>query len=230
VKRILLLILLAPFAALSQDKTEMVGHIGSRSALLVLHNAQREDGGWRVTGEYLLLATLVRRYLEGERGPELGVTTLKEGTTAILFGRDPTGELRGVWHGGAFKGTRYGPGGQERERFEFREEFPSMDGYSASVRCQPEGQSTLAYAIDGGKLKSFEWRSPSCTVTGLGQQTFKGGLRFAAGRCAVTLRDVGDLVKIDAEDCAQFCGSEAYLEPILVDRRGNCRLLRPEPR
>jgi hypothetical protein len=226
----LLLILLAPFTALSQDKTEMVGHIGSRSALLVLHNAQREDGGWRVTGEYLLLATLVRRYLDGERSPELGVTTLKEGTTAILFGRDPTGELRGLWHGGAFKGTRYGPGGQERERFEFSEQFPSMDGYSASVRCQPERQSTLAYAIDNGKLKSFEWRSPGCTITGLEQQALKGGLRFAAGRCAVTLRDVGDLVKIEAEDCTQFCGPDVHLEPLLVDRRGICRLLRPEAR
>ena len=229
-KPILILILLTPLAALSQDKTEMVGHIGSRNALLVLHNAQREDGGWRVTGEYALLPTLVRRYLEGERSPELGVTTLKEGATAILFGHDATGELRGVWNGGAFKGTRYGPGGQERERFEFSEQFPAMDGYSASVRCQPEGQSTLAYAIDSGKLKSFEWRSAACTITGLEQQGFKGGLRFAAGRCAVTLREVGDVVKIEAEDCRQFCGSDAPLEALLVDRRGTCRLLRPEAR
>ena len=238
-KTALVFLLLLPLATLAQDRTELVGHIGSRSALLVLHNAQREDGGWRVTGEYMLLPTLVRRYLEGERSPELGVTTLKEGTTAILFGRDPTGELRGVWHGGAFKGTRYGPGGQERERFEFSEEFPPMDAYNASVQCQAGDarySSTLAYAVESSRLKSFEWRSTtargghSCAVTGLEQQPFKGGLRFASGRCAVTLRDVGDLVKIDAEDCAQFCGSEAYLEPILVDRRGNCRLLRPEPR
>jgi hypothetical protein len=230
VKRAFILALLLPLAVFAQDRTEMAGHIGSRGALLVLHNAQREDGGWRVTGEYVLLPTLVRRYLEGERSPELGVTTLKEGTTAILFGRDPIGELRGVWHGGAFKGTRYGAGGQERERFEFSEEFPSMDAYGASVRCQPEGQSTLAYAIDSGKLKSFEWRSPGCTITGLEQQAFKGGLRFAAGRCAVTLRELGDVVKIEAEDCTQFCGSEVHLEPLLVDRRGTCRLLRPEAR
>jgi hypothetical protein len=29
---------------------------------------------------------------------------------------------------------RAGPGGQERERLEFTEEFPAMDGYSANVR------------------------------------------------------------------------------------------------
>jgi hypothetical protein len=230
VKTALAFLLLLPLATFAQDRAELVGHIGGRAALLVLHSAKREEGGWRVTGEYVLLPTLVRRYLEGERSPELGVTTLKEGATAILFGRDPIGELRGVWNGGAFKGTRYGPGGQERERFEFSEEFPSMDAYGASVRCQAEGQSILAYAIDNGKLKSFEWRSPGCTITGLEQQAFKGGLRFTAGRCAVTLREVGDVVKIEAEDCTQFCGSDAHLEPLLVERRGTCRVLRPEAR
>jgi len=219
-----------------QDKTELrelVGQIGSRSALLLLHGAQRDDGGWHLAGEYVLLPTLVRRFLEGERGPELGVTTLKEGTSAILYGREPTGELRGTWRGGIFKGTRYGAGGQERERFEFSEEFPSMEGHSSSVHCQVgEGRqaSTLAYAIDSGKLRSFEWRSGSCTLSGLEQQPVKGGLRFAAGRCAVMLREIGDLVKIAAEGCAQHCGADAYLEPLLVDRRGNCRLLRPEAR
>ena len=221
---------------LGQDKTEsreLAGQIGSRSALLVLHGAQREDGGWHLTGEYVLLPTLVRRFLEGERGPELGVTTLKEGTSAILYGREPTGELRGTWRGGIFKGTRYGAGGQERERFEFSEEFPSMEGHSASVQCQAgEGRqaSALAYAIDSGKLRSFEWRSGSCTLSGLEQQPVKGGLRLVAGRCAVMLREIGELVKITAEDCAQHCGADAYLEPLLVDRRGNCRLLRPEAR
>jgi hypothetical protein len=239
VKRFLALLLLLPLAAVSQDRTELVGVIGSRSALLVLHSAQRPDGGWQVTGEYLLVPTLVRRFLEGERSPELGVTTLKEGTTAILFGHDPTGELRGTWRGGAFKGMRYGPGGQERERFEFSEDFPSMEGYSAAVRCQAGDarySSTLGYAIESGKLKNFEWRSSvgrgghSCALANLEQQPFKGGLRFASGRCAVTLREVGDQVKIEAEDCTQYCGSEAYLEPVLVERRGSCRLLRPQAR
>jgi hypothetical protein len=35
-------------------------------------------------------------------------------------------------------------------------------------------------------------------------------------------------VKVAAEGCTQVCGSEAYLEPLLVDKRGNCQLLRAE--
>ena len=57
-----------------------------------------------------------------------------------------------------------------------------------------------------------------------------GGLRFLAGKCNVTLRDLGDYVKVAAESCTERCGSEAYLEPLLVDRRGQCRVLHPEPR
>jgi hypothetical protein len=69
-----------------------------------------------------------------------------------------------------------------------------------------------------------------CSVTGATQQPFKGGLLFTAGRCRVTLRDLGEYVKVAAEDCADSCASEGYLEPVLVDRRGHCRLLRPEVR
>lgn len=227
---------------LSQEKAEtreLAGTLGSRSALAVLHSVQRPDGGWRVTGEYVLLPTLQRRFLEGERSPELGVTTLKEGTTAILFGHDPTGELRGTWRSGVFKGTRYGPGGQERERFELSEEFASMEGYGAAVRCQAEDAryaASLSYAVDNGSIKAFDWRSRiqpgghSCHLSGLQQQSFKGGLQLASGTCRVTLREVGDVVKIAAEGCSSLCGSQAYLEPMLVDRRGNCRLLLPEAR
>jgi aspartyl-tRNA(Asn)/glutamyl-tRNA(Gln) amidotransferase subunit A len=50
----------------------------------VLHATQRSDEGWQVTGEYLLLPTMTRRFLEGERSPQMGVTTLKE---AGAFGR-----------------------------------------------------------------------------------------------------------------------------------------------
>ena len=224
----------------SQEKTEsreLVGHVGSRETLLVLHAIQRADAGWTVTGEYLLLPTMTRRFLEGERSPQMGVTTLKEGNTAILFGRPPTGELRGTWSKGVFKGTRFGPGGQERERFEFSEEFPSMDGYAASVRCQAGDErytSLLSYAVEAGRIKSFEWRSKlspgghMCIIVSPAQQAMSGGLRLAAGGCTVTLREVGESVKVAAEDCTQVCGSEAYLEPMLVDRRGHCRLLRPE--
>jgi hypothetical protein len=237
-----LVLLLSCFASavFSQDKTEsreLAGQIGSRDALLVLHAAQRADEGWQVTGEYLLLPTMTRRFLEGERSPQMGVTTLKEGSTAILFGRPATGELRGVWSGGAFKGTRYGPGGQERERFEFSEEFPSMQAYSATVRCEAgDGRygSLLSYAVEAGRIKSFEWRSKlapgghMCLIVNPAQQAMSGGLRLASGGCSVTLREVGERVKVAAESCEQACGSEAYLEPLLVDRRGNCRLLRAE--
>jgi hypothetical protein len=235
-KRLLALFLALPLAALSQ---EMVGQLGSRDALLVLHSLQQPDGSWRVTGEYVVFPTLQRRFLEGERSPELGLTSLKEGTTPILFGHDPTGELRGTWRGGVFKGMRYGPGGQERERFEFSEEFPSMAGYSATVRCQAQDgrySASLDFSAESGKVGAFEWRSSvqpsghSCQLADLRQQPFDGGLRLAAGECRVTLREVGGVVKIAAEGCSAHCGSQAYLEPMLVERRGSCRLLRPEAR
>jgi hypothetical protein len=241
---LVLLFLIATASVSSQEAhqtRELVGQVGSRSALMVVHATQRADGGWQLTGEYVLLPTLARRFVEGERSPELGVTTLKEGNTAILYGRPASAELRGAWHGGMFKGTRYGPGGQERERFEFSEEFPPLDGYSAGVRCDvAEGryQSNLVLSVDSGKLKpgSFEWRAkvaPSghtCVLRGLEQQPFKGGLRFASGRCSVTLREAGEFVRVAAENCTAQCGSEAYLEPLIVDRRGRCQLLHQEPK
>jgi hypothetical protein len=241
-KFLVLFLFILPGPGFSQEKTEtreLVGNLGGRSALLFLHSSQREDGGWRVSGEYLTLPNLVRRYLEGERSPEIGITTLKEGTSAILFGRPATGELRGTYRGGVFKGLRYGPGGQERERFEFSEEFPSMEGYSATVSCEAGDAryaSTLAYAVEAGKLKSLEWQSQvmpnghQCKLAGLEQQPLKGGLKFVAGRCAVTLRELGEYVKVTADNCAAACGSQAYLEPMLIERRGGCRLLRPEAR
>src|SRR5439155_26564962 len=96
--------------------------------------------------------------------------------------------------------------------------------------------STLSMTLEAGKLQSFDWRSKlastghACTVTDLQQQGMKGGLRFTSGRCNVTLREVGDYVRLSAESCTEQCGSQAYLEPLLIDRRGNCRLLRSESR
>jgi len=234
-------------AAAAQEATEtreLVGRLGRATAILSLTSTQRADGDWRVTGEYLLLPAPFerrvpeRRFLEGERSPQLGVTTLREGATAIFFGREPTGTLQGTWRDGRFAGTRYAPGGQERERFEFSEEFPAMEAYSAKLRCEANGRnyaSTLAFTVESGKLRagSFEWRSnlaPSghaCSVRGraVAQAPMAGGLRFAIGNCAVTLRDLGDYVRVSAEDCAAFCGSQAWFEPVLVDRRGECRLM-----
>jgi len=226
-----------PLTVLAQDKSEnreLIGKVGTRSALLVLHATERADGSWQVAGEYVILPTLARRFVEGERSPELGVTVLKEGTTPILFGRPGIGELRGTWRDGAFRGVRYGTGGQKREEFEFSENFPSMDGYSANVRCEAkEGryESRLSYSVRSGKLDRFEWRSvepggQACSVSAQAQQPLAGGLRFVAGACRVTLRDAGDFVALSAEGCAALCGAEAYLEPLLIDRRGNCELLR----
>jgi len=233
-------LLLAPLLAWAQTEThEMGGQLGSRPALIVLHSSKTADGAWQLAGEYIVLPTLSRRFLEGESSPEIGVTTLREGTTPILFGRSPTGELRGSLRGGTFKGTRYAPGGQERERFEFSEEFPAMDSYSAAVRCEAtDGQysSALNLRVEAGKLQALDWRSklaPSghaCTVTGLQQEPLKGGLRFTSGRCSVTLREIGDYTRLAAENCTEQCGSQAYLEPLFIDRRGNCLLLRGESR
>lgn len=233
------LLLFVSLGAFAQDRTEMLGQLGNRTALLVLHSTRGADGALRHAGEYIVLPTLERRFVDGESSPEIGVTTLREGTTPILFGREPTGQLRGLLRGGTFKGTRYGPGGQERERFEFTAEFPSMAGYSASLRCEARDAgyaATLAYAVDAGKLKSFEWRANvassghSCIVAAADQRDVQGGLQFAVGRCRITLRDLGEYVRVSAENCAEACGSQAYFEPMLVDRRGACRLLRPEAR
>jgi hypothetical protein len=229
--------LLAAASAVAQDKSErreLIGKVGTRSALLLLHATERPDGGWRVAGEYVILATLARRFLEGERSPELGVTTLKEGTTPILFGRPGTGELRGIWRDGAFKGTRHGTGGQLREEFEFAEDFPPMEDYNAAVRCEAKESryhARLSFKVARGKLDSFEWRAlepggQACTVAGLTQETMAGGLRFSARGCRVTLRDLGSFLVLSADGCTAQCGPEAYLEPLLIDRRGNCELLR----
>jgi hypothetical protein len=228
-----------PVFSQGTETRELIGQLGGRAALIHLYATEQPDGAARVTGEYVILPTLQRRFLEGERSKQLGVTFLREGNSAILYGRPETATLQGTWSGGVFKGARYGPGGQLREQFEFNESFPGMDAYNATVRCETaEGRysAALAYAIEGGKLKSIEWRSKvspgehSCNVAGLEQRPYNGGLRFAAGRCSVTLRELGESVRVAAEGCNDMCGSQGYLEPVLVDRRGNCQLLRPQPK
>ena len=234
------LALLAPLAAGAQTETrELGGQLGSRPTLLILHASRADEGGWQLAGEYVVLTTMQRRFLEGESSPEIGVTTLREGSTPILFGRSPTGELRGTWRAGVFKGARFAPGGQERERFEFSEEFPELDGYSTNVRCDASDarySSSFNLSVENGKLRSIDWRSKlapgghACSVTSLQQQPMKGGLRFVAGRCAVIVREIGEYLRVAAENCSEQCGSQAYLEPLVLDRRGSCHLLRPEVR
>ena len=242
-----------PIGALAQggpEQRELSGQLGNRSALLVLNSSQEKDGTWRVTGEYLILSTLVRRFVEGERSPQLGVTTLREGPTPLFFGRAPTATLRGTWRNGVFQGSRLGPGGQERERFEFSESFPAIDAYGAQLHCEPGDErysSVLAYAIEKGRLRpgSFEWRSRvapgghSCSIGAedrIEQRTAQGALQWLVsspghpGNCTVTLRDLGDYVRVAAGDCSAYCGTQSYFEPVLVDKRGGCRLLRPQTR
>lgn len=235
-----LLLAALPAAAQEAGETrELLGQLGGRVALLQLYATAQPDGSARLTGAYLILPTLQQRFVEGERSMQLGVTFLKEGNSPILYGRPGTATLQGIWSGGVLKGARYAPGGQERERFEFSETFPAMQAYSAKVRCETaEGRyaATLAYAVEQGRLQSLEWRSKvapaghSCAIADLRQEPYAGGLRFASGRCKVTLRDLGEVVRVAAEDCAEHCGSLGYLEPVLVDRGGSCQLLRPHPR
>lgn len=228
-----LLILAFPLAGLAQQPHELIGKMGARSALLVLHAAQRPDGSAQVAGEYIVLPTLVRRFVEGERSPELGVTVLKEGVTPILFGRPGIAELRGTWRDGAFKGTRFGPGGQKRDDFEFSEEFPALDNYSASVRCDAKAgryQARLSLAVEKGALKGLDWRTvepggQACTLSAREQRAMRGGLRFVSGVCRITLRDAGELLVLRAENCSAHCEAEAYPGWLFIDRRGNCELL-----
>ena len=238
------LLCLFSLQAVAQEKNEsreFLGQLGGRTALLHLYAIEQPDGSARVTGEYVLLQTMQQRFVEGERSKQLGITYLKEGDSPILYGRPPSATLQGNWADGVFKGGRYGPGGQQREQFEFSESFPPMEGYSANLRCEvAEGRyaSALALNVENGRLKSLDWRSKvadqPCTVTGLEQRAdgggLRGGLRFVSGRCSVTLRDLGEFVRVTAEDCAAMCGPQAYLEPLFVDRRGNCQLLRPQTR
>ena len=234
-----LAVLLLLVCGLARAETlELGGQLGSRPTLLVLHASRIPDGEWQIAGEYIVLTTLQRRFLEGAASPQIRVTTLREGTSPILFGRSPSGELRGAWKGTTFRGARYAPGGQERERFEFNEGFPSLEKYSANVRCEAEDSrysSSLNLAVESGKLQSLEWRSKlagsghTCAVSNLQQQPWKSGLRFTSGKCNVTLREIGEFVWLAADDCAEQCGSQAYLEPVVIDRRGYCRLLRAEP-
>ena len=50
---------------------------------------------------------------------------------------------------------------------------------------------------------------------------------------AVLLDDDGEVLDAaagTADDCAAFCGSQAYFEPVLVDKRGGCVLTTPRER
>lgn len=238
--KIIAVLLAWPLVAFAQAEAgthELVGQVGSRAALLTLNATQRADGGWQLTGEYVLLPMQQRRFVQGESSPEIGVTTLSEGETPILFGRPASGELRGVWRAGRFHGTRYGPGGQERERFEFSASFPSLDAYSAKVRCEAradDGSAALDYVVQAGKVRSFQWiahaGAASCRVADPLQEPMSGGIRLAADGCRITLRDLGESLRVAAEGCSEQCQAPARLEPLLVDRRGRCELFRPQPR
>ena len=71
---LLLCALALPAAAQPQGEAlELVGHVGGRAALLQIYGTPQADGSERVTGEYLLLTTMQRRFLEGERSKQSGL-------------------------------------------------------------------------------------------------------------------------------------------------------------
>jgi len=250
---LLALAAVTPSARADLYANELIGEIGNRAALLSVSRTQAPDGAWRITGEYLVLDTLQRRFLTGEGGPTLSVTTLSEGTSPILYGRPPTATLQGVWRDGAFEGTRYGPGGQVRERFKFSATFPSMASYSTAVQCSAsEGKysTALAFVINTGRLRpgSLSWTSRDaesgdvCVLggTAVRQVRHERGLRFQIDRnvtnpggaagdrgCTISVRSLGEALRVSAAGCSAFCGARVQIEPILVDGVDQCRLLRP---
>lgn len=240
--------LAARAARAGSGMNELIGKLGARAALLTVYRTQSPDGGWRISGEYLVLDTLDRRFLEGEGSPELGVTTLKEGSTPILFGHSPTATLQGIWHDGVFEGMRYGPGGQPRERFTFSATFPSMANYSAAVHCavtEGDYSAALAFVFRKGRLRpgSLSWTSRDavsgqvCVLggTAVRQEADARGLRFRLGtratgtgaNCTISVHDLGEALRVSAAGCNAYCGAQARIEPIVVDGEDTCRLLRP---
>ena len=70
-KRLLALALL-PLAAAAQDSGgthELLGQLGSRATLMTLHATRNPDASWQLAGEYVILPTLQRRFVEGESSP-----------------------------------------------------------------------------------------------------------------------------------------------------------------
>ena len=107
----------------------------------------------------------------------------------------------------------------------------------AARRATGATPPSLGYAVEAGRLKSFEWRSklaPSGHTLHPRQPGAAAVRRrpaFAPARCtrhAARARRVRD--GRGGKLRRRLCGSQAYLEPLLVDRRGHCRLLRPEAR
>ena len=114
--------------------------------------------------------------------------------------------------------------------------MPSRSSHEIRASIE-ETRRELSYSVGDlqSKLRQVtDWRSklaPSghvCTVTNAEQRPWKGGLRFVSGHCSIALREVGDYLWLTADGCTEQCGSQAYLEPMVIDRRGYCRVLRAE--
>jgi hypothetical protein len=54
----------------------------------------------------------------------------------------------------------------------------------------------------------------------------KVGTRSALLILHTAQRADGEFVALSADNCAAHCAAEAHIEPLLIDRRGNCELLR----
>jgi len=228
----------APFSRRSADETsENQGagrQIGSRSALMVLHARSAPTAAGSSAG--IRASSPCAPFFVRVKEAPSSVTTLKEGNTAILYGR-PAPASGAAPARRRVQGHAPRAGGQERERFDFSEEFAPLDGYSASVRCDAGDDryaSSLSYSMEEGKLKGFEWRArvapkrPQLHARRILSRNRSSGLQLASGACSVTLREVGEFFASPRETVWPQCSSQAYLEPLLVDRRGRCQLLHQE--
>ena len=158
-KGLLLLVCLSP-AGFAQEKTEtreLVGQLGNRSALLdPARRRSAEDGGWQLTGEYIVLPTLQRRFLEGERSPQIGVTTLQGGHHADPL--RPPADRRAARHLARrrVQGHALRPGRAGARALRVQRGIP-VDGrlQRAAVRCEAgDGRYAAALALRGARAAS----------------------------------------------------------------------------
>jgi len=99
---------------------------------MVLHAAQRADGGWQLSGGTCFFPRL-RAVLSRVKEPRARVTTLKEGNTAISTGAPPPA-MRGTWHGGVSRARATGRAGRSAA-LRVQRGIRAAGRYSASVRC-----------------------------------------------------------------------------------------------
>jgi hypothetical protein len=147
--------------ALSQERSEtweLLGHMGGRAALLQLYLSPQPDGSARITGEYLLLPTMQRRFLEGERSKQLGVTFMKEGNTPILYGRPPLRRCRARGRAACSRAAATVPKGSRAS---------SSSSAKASRRWMPIARTCAARSAKGAipRRSLSAWKAASSSIS-----------------------------------------------------------------